>query len=156
MSAGWPETSTFVTFSPAGQSDRINLCVRLPRCSCSRASSWAGLSGITPNNKPRSCAEYLSEPVSYDDTVAVGFSATGFLNRSVRVAAFNLGDEDPTTEDVWADRIARGDAAKDFYRMGFRRVIASGSNVSREIVVAPERSTMQQKGSGELSARSIE
>lgn len=109
---------------------------------------WARLGGLVwqrVSKEASARAEYLSDPVSYDDTVAIEFSATGFLNRSVRVVAFNLGDEDPTTEDVWADRIVHGDAAKDCYSLGFRRVIVSGSNASREIVITPF--TVSQKPS---------
>jgi len=92
---------------------------------------------------------WVAGTLSEDGAVTVAFSATGLLNRSVRIVAFDFGVEDPVLEDVYMDKIAHGELRSDFYRQGFRRVV-SGKRVS-EIVDTPQQSL---KESGESSARS--
>lgn len=83
-------------------------------------------------------ADYLAQPVSEDNAVTIAFSASGFLNRDVRVVAFDFGSEDKVIEDAYVDKILNGDLARQFYRVGFRRVVFA-SGISRAIVIAPQR-----------------
>jgi len=80
----------------------------------------------------------LDELLASQDT-AVGFSASGFEDRTVTISAFTFGIEDRATEDAWLETLAH-DKAEALYRSGFRRVTVSGGAISRIISVTPDRS----------------
>lgn len=94
-------------------------------------------------------AAWLSDPVSEDGAVTVAYSAAGFLNRDVRIVAYDFGSEDKVIEDAYADQILNGDEAEEFYRAGFRHVV-SGNRISR--IIEPRQASAMQNESGDFSA----
>jgi len=81
---------------------------------------------------------WLGELAASEDT-AVGFSASGFEDRTVTISAYTLGTEDKTEEDAWLETLSH-EKAEALYSRGFRRVTVSGGAISRTISVTPDRS----------------
>jgi hypothetical protein len=97
----------------------------------------AGLIWHTAEVAATARAAWLAEPVpSDDDTEGISLTAGGFLDRDVVVTIYTFGEEDGTAEDFWTEEKSHGDFAEEFYKRGFRRVVASESKISR--VIAPQ------------------
>jgi hypothetical protein len=98
----------------------------------------------------------LDELLASQDT-AVGFSASGFEDRTVTISAFTFGNEDRATEDAWLETLAH-EKAEALYSRGFRRVTVSGNTISRAISVAPtavRQESMQKGESGDVDLASL-
>ncbi len=75
---------------------------------------------------------WISGPIpSDDDTEGISLAAAGFLDRDVQVTIYRFGEEDRTAEDFWIEEQSHGDFAEEFYKLGFRRALATGSKISR-------------------------
>ena len=92
------------------------------------AVASGGYSWIQADRVTTERAAWLSDPVSEDSAVTVAYSAAGFLNRDVRIVAFDFGVEDKVIEDAYADQILNGDEAEEFYHVGFRYVVSGNTS----------------------------
>ena len=90
-------------------------------------------------------AEILAQPFSEDNSVTVAFSPSGFLNRDVRIAAFDFGAEDRTIEDEYADQILHDTLGKTLYAEGFRNILVPGSDILRPILVDPQSAATEKR-----------